>query len=146
MGDSVANHEVEVQRILASSPSCSNRLCIEFRIQHQKATAVRLELENRAKEWESKYQQLHDRLLTRGFDMASREGSTGEVVFLLFSSCYSCSRMCVCVQEGFRMPNGESMSVERVMELSRMLNIVRSSMQKTETRCSKIDNMWLTQP
>ena len=82
-GSGASNLEAEVQRILASSPACSNRLCIEFRVQHQRATAMRLDLENRAKEWESKYQQLHDRLLTRGLDLASREGTTGEVTVVL---------------------------------------------------------------
>ena len=38
------------------------------------------------------------------------------------------------------MPNGESMSVERAMEQSRMLAIIRSSMQKTETRCSELQD------
>ena len=38
------------------------------------------------------------------------------------------------------MPNGENISAERVVELSRMLTIIRSSMQKTEARCSELQD------
>ena len=112
------NNEAQIQRILSSSPACTNRLCIEFRIQHQKATAVRLDLEKQANDWQGKFQQLHDRLVSRGLDIASREGTTGV--------------------EGFTMPNGEIMSVDRVLEVNRMLAIVRSSLQAAQVSSSEM--------
>ena len=109
--------EAMAQRILASSPACTNRLCIEFRIQHQKATAARLDLETKANEWRVKYQHLHDRLMSRGLDMASRDGP----------------------DEGVTMPNGETMSMERIFELPRLMNVMQTNVENANARCLEVN-------
>ena len=121
MGDgggssSSATDEAQVRRILASSPACANRLCIEFRIQHQRSTAARLELETRANEWQGKYQSLHDRLMARGLDMASREGGN----------------------DGITMPNGQTLSMERIFEFPRLLSEMSTNVQTANARCSDL--------
>lgn len=98
--------------------NCSNRTCIEFRIQHRNATLKKLELERDLAAVRLKYDMLFDQVTTQGAAATARAAELGE--------------------EAFRLPNGELMSAEKFMERTQMLKQTRATLEQSEARQRKI--------
>ena len=129
-------HEQEVQRMMAEvrracfsvyfpsdeycypqAHGCSNRNCIEYRIQHRNATVKKLELERELAAIRLKYDMLYNQVSTQGAVATARVAMMGE--------------------EAFRLPNGELMTADRFMERTRMLTQTRASLERNELHLNK---------
>ena len=113
-----ADREQEIQYMMSEARICSNRTCIEFRIQHRNATIRNLELERELSAVRVRYDMLFNQVTTQGAAATARAAATGE--------------------EAFRLPNGELMTAEKFMERTRMLAQTRASMEKADLRMRKI--------
>lgn len=91
---------------------CSNRVCIEFRIQHRNATIKNLEMERNVTAIRLKYDMLFDQVTTQGAAATARAAESGE--------------------DAFRLPNGELMTAEKFMERTRMLSQARVALDRSE--------------
>ncbi len=107
-------HEQEVQRMMADARNCSNRTCIEYRIQHRNATLKRLEVERDLHAVRLKYDMLFNQVTTQGVAATARAAAMGD--------------------EAFRLPNGELMTVEKFMERTQILAQTRTSLEKSEAK------------
>jgi hypothetical protein len=116
MGSSA--REQEIQYMMSEARICSNRTCIEFRIQHRNATIRNLDLERELSAVRIKYDMLFNQVTTQGAAATARAAATGE--------------------EAFRLPNGELMTAEKFMERTQMLAHTRASMEKTDARMRKL--------
>ena len=104
--------------MMSEARNCSNRTCIEFRIQHRNATLRKLELERELSAVRLKYDMLFDQVTTQGVAATARAAAMGE--------------------EAFRLPNGELMTAEKFMERTRILTQTRQSLEKTDSRLQKM--------
>lgn len=111
-------HEQDVQHMMLESRNCSNRTCIEFRIQHRNATIRKLELERELNAIRLKYDMLFDQVTTQGVAATARAAAMGE--------------------EAFRLPNGELMTAEKFMERTQMLNQTRASLERSDAKLRKL--------
>jgi hypothetical protein len=110
--------EQEIQHMMSEARICSNRTCIEYRIQHRNCTLRNLELERDLSAVRVKYDMLFGQVTTQGAAATARAAATGE--------------------EAFRLPNGELMTAEKFMERTRMLSQTRASMEMAEVRNRKV--------
>ena len=104
--------------MMLESRNCSNRTCIEFRIQHRNATIRKLELERELNAIRLKYDMLFDQVTTQGVAATARAAAMGE--------------------EAFRLPNGELMTAEKFMERTQMLNQTRASLERSDAKLRKL--------
>ncbi len=111
-------HEQEVQLMMAEARNCSNRTCIEYRIQHRNATLKKLEVERELQAVRLKYDMLFNQVTTQGVAATARAAAMGE--------------------ETFRLPNGELMTVEKFMERTSMLTQTRASLEKSEAKVRRL--------
>ena len=110
--------EQEIQHMMSEARICSNRTCIEYRIQHRNSTLRNLELERDLSAVRVRYDMLFGQVTTQGAAATARAAATGE--------------------EAFRLPNGELMTAEKFMERTRMLSQTRASMEMAEVRNRKV--------
>ncbi len=94
--------------------NCSNRTCMEYRIQHRNATLKKLELERDLTAVRLKYDMLFEQVTTQGVAATARAAAIGE--------------------EAFRLPTGELMTAEKFLERSHMLTQTRASLEKAEAK------------
>ena len=111
-------HEQDIQRMAAEARNCTNRTCLEFRIQHRNATIRKLELERELSAVRLKYDMLFDQVTTQGVAATARAAAMGE--------------------EAFRLPNGELMTAEKFMERTQMLTQTRASLERSDSKLRKI--------
>lgn len=104
--------------MMSEARICSNRTCIEYRIQHRNSTLRNLELERDLSAIRVRYDMLFSQVTTQGAAATARAAATGE--------------------EAFRLPNGELMTAEKFMERTRMLSQTRASMEMAEVRNRKV--------
>ena len=64
--------------LLSQARNCTNRTCIEFRIQHRNATLKKLELERDLTAMRLKYDMLFDQITTQGVAATARAAAIGE--------------------------------------------------------------------
>jgi hypothetical protein len=94
--------------------SCTNRLCVQFRLQHRIITQKRNELEKELDQMRKQHDELFNQVVTRGEASMMREAATGE--------------------NGVRLPNGEVMTAEKYTAKTKMMNQCRESLQASEKK------------
>jgi hypothetical protein len=103
---------------LSQARNCTNRTCIEFRIQHRNATLKKLELERDLTATRLKYDMLFEQITTQGVAATARAAAIGE--------------------EAFRLPNGELMTAEKFLERTQMLTQTRASLERSDAKLRKV--------
>jgi hypothetical protein len=94
--------------------SCTNRLCVQFRLQHRNMTHKRNELEKELDHARKQHDALFNQVVTRGEASMMREAATGE--------------------NGVRLPNGEVMTAEKYIAKTKMMNQCMESLQASEKK------------
>lgn len=111
-------HEQEVQYMMSEARICSNRTCIEYRIQHRNVTLKNLELERELASVRLKYGMLFGQVTSQGVAATARAAAMGE--------------------DAFRLPSGETMTAEKFTERTQILHQTRTSLERSENKLRKM--------